>query len=49
MVFGRGAGLLAGAVVVAFIVLVGPSTPSGGLFGGSPPPTPSGMPYRTGS
>ncbi|MEU6304363.1 endonuclease/exonuclease/phosphatase family protein [Streptomyces chartreusis] len=37
MVFGRGSGLLAGAVVVAFIVLVGPSTPSGGLFGGSPP------------
>ncbi|MGW6790500.1 endonuclease/exonuclease/phosphatase family protein [Streptomyces chartreusis] len=29
--------MLAGAVVVAFIVLVGPSTPSGGLFGGSPP------------
>ncbi|MFG1665886.1 endonuclease/exonuclease/phosphatase family protein [Streptomyces sp. Y7] len=35
--FGRGSRLLAGAVVVAFIVLVGPSTPSGGLFGRSLP------------
>ncbi|MFC5218784.1 endonuclease/exonuclease/phosphatase family protein [Streptomyces coerulescens] len=37
MVFGRGTGLLAGAVVVALMVLVGPSTPSGGLFGRSLP------------
>ncbi len=35
--FGKGTGLLAGAVVVALIVLVGPSAPSGGLFGGSLP------------
>jgi endonuclease/exonuclease/phosphatase family metal-dependent hydrolase len=37
MVFGRGAGLLAGAAIVAWMLLVGPSAPGGGLFGRSLP------------
>ncbi|MFH0521405.1 endonuclease/exonuclease/phosphatase family protein [Streptomyces sp. M41] len=37
MVFGRGTRLFAGAVIVACMVLVGPSAPSGGLFGRSVP------------
>jgi endonuclease/exonuclease/phosphatase family metal-dependent hydrolase len=37
MVFARGTRLFAGAVVVACMVLVGPSAPSGGLFGRSQP------------
>jgi endonuclease/exonuclease/phosphatase family metal-dependent hydrolase len=36
-VFGRGSGLLAGAVIVACVVLVGPSAPNGAPFVGSPP------------
>ncbi|MFI1398637.1 endonuclease/exonuclease/phosphatase family protein [Streptomyces sp. NPDC020681] len=37
MVLGRGTRLLAGAVIVACIVFVGPSAPSGGLFARSLP------------
>ncbi|MFI6009570.1 endonuclease/exonuclease/phosphatase family protein [Streptomyces sp. NPDC051243] len=37
MVLGRGTRLFASAVVVAFMVLVGPSAPSGALFGRSAP------------
>ncbi|WP_416976028.1 endonuclease/exonuclease/phosphatase family protein, partial [Streptomyces sp. 4F14] len=36
-VLGRGTRLLGAAVIVACMVLVGPSAPNGGLFGGSPP------------
>ncbi|TXS52037.1 endonuclease/exonuclease/phosphatase family protein [Streptomyces sp. t39] len=38
MVFGRGTRLLAGAAVVAGMVLLGPSAPSGALSAGSLPP-----------
>jgi endonuclease/exonuclease/phosphatase family metal-dependent hydrolase len=37
MVFDRGTRLLAGAVIVACMVLVGPSAPTGSLFAGSQP------------
>lgn len=41
MVFGRGTRLLAGAMVVVCTVLVGPSAPSGALFGRSLPVDPA--------
>lgn len=40
MVLGRATRLLAGAMTLACLVLIGPSTPSGAVFAGSPPVEP---------